>query len=40
MELLTPTALAGGAALLPLAGLVLLFVSYLVSCRVAAGKEY
>ena len=40
MELLTPTALAGGTALLPLAGLVLLFVSYLISCRVAAGKEY
>ena len=36
----TPAALAGGSALLPLAGLVLLFVSYLISCRVAAGKEY
>ena len=32
--------LAGGSALLPLAGLALLFVSYLISCRVAAGKEY
>ena len=31
---------AHGPALLPLAGLVLLFVSYLISCRVAAGKEY
>ncbi len=40
MDLLTPTALAGGAVLLPLAGLVGLFISYLVSCRVAAGKEY
>ena len=40
MDLLAPTALAGGAALLPLVGLVLLFVSYLISCRVAAGKEY
>lgn len=40
MDLLAPTALAGGAVLLPLAGLVGLFISYLVSCRVAAGKEY
>ena len=40
MDLLAPTALAGGAALLPLAGLALLFVSYLISCRIAAGKEY
>lgn len=40
MDLLSPTALAGGAVLLPLAGLVGLFISYLVSCRVAAGKEY
>lgn len=37
---LSPSALIGGAALLPLAGLALLFVSYLISCRVAAGKEY
>ena len=40
MDLLAPTALAGGAALLPLAGLALLGVSYLISCRIAAGKEY
>ena len=40
MDLLAPTALAGRAVLLPLAGLALLFVSYLISCRVAAGKEY
>ena len=40
MDLLAPTALAGGAVLLPLAGLALLFVSYLISCRIAAGKEY
>ena len=40
LDLLTPTALAGGAALLPLAGLAGLFVSYLISCQVAAGKEY
>ena len=40
MDLLAPTALAGGAALLPLAGLAGLFVSYLISCRIAAGKEY
>ena len=29
-----------GGLLLMLAGLALLFVSYLISCRVAAGKEY
>ena len=40
MDLLAPVALAGGAALLPLAGLAGLLVSYLISCRVAAGKEY
>ena len=40
MDLLAPTALAGRAVLPPLAGLALLFVSYLISCRVAAGKEY
>ena len=40
MDLLAPTALAGGSALLPLAGLALLFVSYLISCRVAAGKDF
>ena len=40
MDLLAPTALAGRAVLLPLAGLALLFVSYFISCRVAAGKEY
>ena len=40
MDLLAPTALAGGAVLLPLAGLAALGVSYLISCRIAAGKEY
>ncbi len=40
MDLLTPTALGVGAALLPAAGLAALAVSYLISCRVAAGKEY
>ena len=40
MDLLAPVALAGGAALLPLAGLAGLLVSYLISCRVVAGKEY
>ena len=40
MDLLAPTALAGRAVLLPLAGLAGLFISYLISCRVAAGKEY
>ena len=37
---LPPSALLGGAALLPVAGLAALAVSYLISCRVAAGKEY
>ena len=37
---LPPATLIGGASLLPLAGLVLLLLSYLISCRVAAGKEY
>ena len=40
LDNLSPTALLGGAALLPLAGLAVLFISYLISCRVAAGKEY
>ena len=40
MDLLAPTALAGGAVLLLLAGLAALGVSYLISCRIAAGKEY
>ena len=40
LDLLTPTDLAGGSTLLPLAGLAGLAVSYLISCRVAAGKEY
>ena len=40
MDLPAPTALAGGAVLLPLAGLAALGVSYLISCRIAAGKEY
>ena len=37
---LSPSSLIGGAALLPLGVLVLLFISYLISCRVVAGKEY
>ena len=37
---LSPTAILGGSTLLPLAGLAGLAVSYLISCRVAAGKEY
>ena len=40
LDLLTPTDLAGGSTLLPLAGLAGLAVSYLISCRIAAGKEY
>lgn len=37
---LTPTVLLGEGALLPLGGLAALAVSYLISCRVTAGKEY
>ena len=37
---LSPAALVAGAALLPLGALVLLFVSYLISCWVVAGKEF
>lgn len=40
LDALSPAALLGGAALLPAAGLAALAVSYLISCRVAAGKEY
>lgn len=40
LEALSPTVIVGGAALLPAVGLVGLAVSYLISCRVAAGKEY
>ena len=40
MDLLAPTTLAEGAALLPLVGLAALFISYLISCRVAAGKDF
>jgi ABC-type transport system involved in multi-copper enzyme maturation permease subunit len=40
LEALSPAAILGCASLLPLAGLAGLFVSYLISCRVAAGKEY
>lgn len=40
MDLLAPTALAGGSALLPLAALAVLFASYMTSCRIAAAKEY
>lgn len=37
---LSSASIVGGAALLPLAGLAGLGISYLISCRVAAGKEY
>ena len=37
---LPPTVLLGGMALLPLGALAALFVSYFISCRVVAGKEY
>ncbi len=37
---LSPASIVAGAALLPAAGLVGLGSSYLISCRVAAGKEY
>ena len=40
MDLLAPAALAGSAVLLPLGGLAGLFLSYLVACRIAAGKEF
>lgn len=40
LDALSPAAILGGAALLPLGGLAALAVSYLISCRVAAGKEY
>lgn len=41
LEALPPAALLGGITLLPpFVGLAALFVSYLISCRVAAGKEY
>ena len=37
---LSLVSIIGGAALLPLAGLAALFVSYFISCRVAMGKDY
>lgn len=40
LNVLSPAALLGGASLLPLGGLAVLFISYLISCRIAAGKEY
>lgn len=40
LDALSPAAILGGGALLPAAGLAVLAVSYLISCRVAAGKEY
>ena len=40
VEALSPAFIIGGAALLPLVGLAALVISYLISCRVAAGKEY
>ena len=40
LDALSPAAILGGASLLPLGGLAALAVSYLISCRVAAGKEY
>lgn len=40
LETLPPSKLVGMAALLPLSALALLAVSYLISCRVAANKEY
>lgn len=40
LDTLSPAALLGGASLLPVAGLAALAVSYLISCQVAANKEY
>ena len=40
LEALSPAFIIGGAALLPLVGLAALVISYLISCRVAAGKDF
>ena len=40
LNALSSTAILGGASLLPLGGLAALAVSYLISCRIAADKEY
>lgn len=40
LDTLSPSKLVGVAALLPLGSLAAMLVSYLISCRVAAGKEY
>lgn len=40
LDTLPPAALIGGASLLPLGGLAVLFISYLTACRIAAAKEY
>lgn len=40
MDTLSPAALLGTFSLLPLGGLAALFVSYLISCRIVAGKEF
>lgn len=40
LETLPEAVFIGGVALFPLAGLLALGVSYLISCHIAAGKEY
>ena len=40
LEDLTSAVLLGGLSLLPLGALAALLVSYLISCRITAGKEY
>ena len=40
LDTLSPSDLKGVVALLPFGGLAMILVSYLISCRVVAGKEY
>ena len=40
LDALPPSKLVGVVALLPLGSLAAMLVSYLISCRIAAGKEY
>lgn len=40
LDTLSPSKLVGMVALLPLGSLAAMLVSYLISCRIAAGKEY
>ena len=40
LDTLSPSKLVGMVALLPLGSLAAMLVSYLISCRIAARKEY